>query len=148
MFLGFPGGSAGKESACNAGDLGPIPGLGRSPGEGLRLPTPVFSPGEFHGLYSPRGHKEQTERLSLSDVSSAQILMQNQRLWAHSTPCKCFSCSHTPARVCVCVCVCVFTSLMFPKFSQKVNPTVFCHLSFLRRDVSFLPTSDQYHLFS
>ena len=31
---GFPGGSAGKESACNAGDLGLIPGLGRSPGEG------------------------------------------------------------------------------------------------------------------
>ena len=33
VFLGFPGGSAGKESACNAGDLGSIPGLGRSPGE-------------------------------------------------------------------------------------------------------------------
>ena len=32
--LGFPCGSAGKESACNAGDLGSIPGLGRSPGEG------------------------------------------------------------------------------------------------------------------
>ena len=31
---GFPGGSVGKESACNAGDLGLIPGLGRSPGEG------------------------------------------------------------------------------------------------------------------
>ena len=31
---GFPGGSAGKESACNAGDLSSIPGLGRSPGEG------------------------------------------------------------------------------------------------------------------
>ena len=30
----FPGGSAGKESSCNAGDLGLIPGLGRSPGEG------------------------------------------------------------------------------------------------------------------
>ena len=30
----FPGGSAGKESACNAGDLGSIPGLGRSPGAG------------------------------------------------------------------------------------------------------------------
>ena len=28
-----PGGSGGKESACNAGDLGSIPGLGRSPGE-------------------------------------------------------------------------------------------------------------------
>ena len=34
VFLGFPGGSAGKESACNAGDLGSIPGVGRSPGEG------------------------------------------------------------------------------------------------------------------
>ena len=32
IFLGFPGGSAGKESACNAGELGLIPGLGRSPG--------------------------------------------------------------------------------------------------------------------
>ena len=37
-FLGFPGGSAGKESACNAGDLGSIPGLGRSPGEGKGYP--------------------------------------------------------------------------------------------------------------
>ena len=32
--IGFPGGSEGKESACNAGDPGSIPGLGRSPGEG------------------------------------------------------------------------------------------------------------------
>ena len=32
--MGFPGGSDGKESACNAGDPGSIPGLGRSPGEG------------------------------------------------------------------------------------------------------------------
>ena len=33
VFLGFPCGSADKESACNVGDLGSIPGLGRSPGE-------------------------------------------------------------------------------------------------------------------
>ena len=32
-LLGFPGDSAGKASACNAGDLGSIPKLGRSPGE-------------------------------------------------------------------------------------------------------------------
>ena len=32
--MGFPGGSYGKESACNVGDLGLIPGLGKSPGEG------------------------------------------------------------------------------------------------------------------
>ena len=44
VFLGFPGGSDGKESACNAGDLGSIPGSGRSPGEGMathsRIPLP------------------------------------------------------------------------------------------------------------
>ena len=34
MFLGFPGGSDGKEFACNVGDLGLIPGLGRFPGGG------------------------------------------------------------------------------------------------------------------
>ena len=33
-LVGFPGGSEGKVSACNARDLGSIPGLGRSPGEG------------------------------------------------------------------------------------------------------------------
>ena len=38
VFLGFPGGSAGKESACNAGDPGLIPGLGRSAGEGIGYP--------------------------------------------------------------------------------------------------------------
>ena len=38
VFLGFPGGSAGKESACNAGDLGSILGLGRSPAEGKGNP--------------------------------------------------------------------------------------------------------------
>ena len=32
--MGFPGGSDGKESACNVGDPGSIPGLGRVPGEG------------------------------------------------------------------------------------------------------------------
>ena len=63
---GFLGGSAGKESTCNGGDLGLIPGLGRSPGEGKRLPTPVFWPEEFQGLYSPWGRKEldMTEQLS------------------------------------------------------------------------------------
>ena len=38
VFLGFPCGSADKESACNAGDLGSIPELGRSPGEGKGFP--------------------------------------------------------------------------------------------------------------
>ena len=37
-YTGFPGGSDGKASVCNAGDLGLIPGLGRSPGEGNGSP--------------------------------------------------------------------------------------------------------------
>ena len=116
VFLGFPCGSAGKESACNAGDSGSIPGLGRSAGERIgyplqyswaslvaqlvknppamretgfdpwvgkipwrreRLPTPVFWPEEFHGLYSPWGCKESdmTEQISLqfSDQQFLQI---------------------------------------------------------------------------
>ena len=38
VFLGFPCGSAGKQSVCNAGDLGSIPGLGKSPGDGKGYP--------------------------------------------------------------------------------------------------------------
>ena len=38
LRMAFPGGSAGKESACDAGDLGLIPGLGRSPREGTGSP--------------------------------------------------------------------------------------------------------------
>ena len=69
-FLGFPGGSPGKESTCNVGDLGSFPGTGRFPIE-VWVPTPIFWPGEFHGLYSPRGHKESdmTEQLSLCIIS-------------------------------------------------------------------------------
>ena len=40
--LGFPGGSEGKEFACNVGDLGLIPGLGRSPWRKESLPSTVF----------------------------------------------------------------------------------------------------------
>ena len=43
--MGFPGGSDGKESACNAGDLGSILGSGRSPGEGNCNPLLYSCPG-------------------------------------------------------------------------------------------------------
>ena len=46
IYMGFPSSSAGKESACNAGSLGSIPGSGRSSGEGIGWrrdrPRPVF----------------------------------------------------------------------------------------------------------
>ena len=68
LLLGFPGGSDGKESACNSGNLGFDPWVGKIPWRREQLPTPGFWPGEFHGLYSPWGHKEShmTEWLSLS----------------------------------------------------------------------------------
>ena len=60
--LGFPGGSD-KESACNVEDLGLIPGLGRTPGEGHGNPLQYFSLKNPHGQrslvgYSPWGRKE------------------------------------------------------------------------------------------
>ena len=81
MGLGFPGGSDGKESACNAGDLDSIPGR-EGPLEKEWLPTPVFLPGEFHRQkslagYSPWGGQESdmTEQLSRSllKLESAQM---------------------------------------------------------------------------
>ena len=59
----FPGGSDCKEYACNAGDLGSIPGLGWFLLRRSWQPTPVFLPGKSHGWrslagYSPWGHKE------------------------------------------------------------------------------------------
>ena len=80
-ILNFPGGSDGKASAYNAGDLGSIPGSGRSSGEGSSSTlekdqsTPVLLPGKSHGRrsligYSPWGHKESdmTERLHFTSL--------------------------------------------------------------------------------
>ena len=52
---GFPGGSDGKEFACNTGDPGSVFALGRSL-EKKWQPTPVFLPGEFHGERSRVGY--------------------------------------------------------------------------------------------
>jgi len=73
---GFPGGSDGKESTCNVGDLGSIPGLGRSPG-GEHGNPPQYSclenpmdrqPGGLQSMRLKRvGHDLVTEQLELSD---------------------------------------------------------------------------------
>jgi len=75
---GFPGGSAGKESACNVGDLGSIPGLGRSPGEGKGYLL------QYSGLenskdcipWGPMGLQRvgNTERLSLCVCGSCHLI--------------------------------------------------------------------------
>ena len=74
---GFPGGWAGKESACNAGDLGSIPGSERSPGEGNGYPL------QCSGLENSMDCKvhgdckesDVTERLSLSYVPLLQAML-------------------------------------------------------------------------
>ena len=71
---GFPDGSDGEESACNAGDLGLIPGLGRSPEEGKGYPL-QYSVLEnlmdciVHGI----AESDMTERLSQSDSTSTYL---------------------------------------------------------------------------
>ena len=67
IFEDIPGSSAGKESTCNAGDLGLIPGLGRSPGEGKGYPL------QYSGLKNSMDYtvhevaeSDTTEQLSLS----------------------------------------------------------------------------------
>ena len=71
LLEGFPGGSDSKQSACNVGDLGLIPRLGRSPGGGHGSPFHYSCLENSHGQrnllgYSPWSHKEldMTEQLS------------------------------------------------------------------------------------
>ena len=75
----FPGGSAGKESACDVGDLGSIPGLGRSLGRGHGHPLQCSCLENPHGQrslvgYCPWGRKEldTTEQLSMQHSNSTR----------------------------------------------------------------------------
>ena len=71
--MGFPGGSDGKESACNARDAGLIPGLGRSPGEGNGYPlqyscleNPMGRGAWWAAIYGVAQSRTQLKRLSSS----------------------------------------------------------------------------------
>ena len=89
---GFPCGSAGKESACNAGDLGLIPGLGRSPGEGNGYPL------QYSGLENSidcivHGVKESgmTEQLSLTSLPfKSEFFNKEFIIWATISYQSCF----------------------------------------------------------
>ena len=88
VFLGFPCGSTGKESACNVGYLGSIPGLGRSPGEGKRYPL-QYSGLENSSDYIVHGvAKSQTQLsnfqclLKLPEDSVPECFFSNSSLWA------------------------------------------------------------------
>ena len=78
LYLGYPESSVGKESACNAGDLGSILGLGRSPGEGKGYPL-QYSHLENCMDCIVCGHKESdtTERLLLHFIYILESYQHN-----------------------------------------------------------------------
>ena len=82
--LGFPDSSVGKESTCNAGDSGSIPGSGRSPGEGKGYPLQCSC--IENSMDSPWGCKESdtTEPLSLS---KEQLQCRPQYITAQTSFC-------------------------------------------------------------
>ena len=67
---GFPGTSVDKESACNKGDLGSIPGSGRSPGEGNGYPL------QYSGLQNPMDYPWDHKELDMTERLSLHIKMQ------------------------------------------------------------------------
>ena len=67
-YLGFSCGSAGKESVCKVGDLGSIPGLGRSPGEGKGYPL------QYSGL-------ENSKDCTVHGVAKSQTQLSNFHFW-------------------------------------------------------------------
>ena len=78
-FITCPCSSGGKVSACNAGDLGSIPGSRRSPWRRKWQLTPVFLPGKSHGQrsttgYRPWGCKNQTQLKQLCTIHN-KIMM-------------------------------------------------------------------------
>ena len=90
VFLGFPGGSAGKESNCNAGDLGLIPGLGISPGGGHATHSSILA-GRTPWTEEPGGlqsmglqESDMTERLSPAQHLPLYRKTNKQKLGGHT----------------------------------------------------------------
>ena len=77
VFLGFLYGSAGKESTCNAGNLGLMPGLGRSPEERKGYPLQYSDSGAFHELTD---HGVTKSRTRLSDVHFHSIFPEAETI--------------------------------------------------------------------
>ena len=81
--LDFPGGSDGKTSVCNAGDLGSIPGLRRSPGEGNSNPLqhsclgkPMDKGAWWAIVHGVTKESDMTELLTLSSMTNLQLIFK------------------------------------------------------------------------
>ena len=93
--MGIPGGSDGKEPACNAGDLGSIPGLGRSPGGGHGNPLQSFLLRESPRTEEPGG----LESMKLQRVEHDWATKHSAHVHTHTRTDMCtHMCAHTHAR--------------------------------------------------
>ena len=103
VFLGFPGGSVGNESACKAGDLGSVPELGRSPGEGNHYPL------QYSGLEKSMdgGAWQGSQRVGPRGPCSPKESDMTEQLHFH------FQC------VCFHVTVSIHPTLFFPRCAHK-----------------------------
>ena len=132
--MGFPCGSAGKESASNVGDLGSMPGLGRSPGEGKGYPL------QYSGLENSIDCIAHGLAKSWTQLSNLHFHMG---LWIFSMLCQSLkllfglfslgmdqSLKRSLGKVCVCVCAhlceCVCTPLSKKNWEKK--KILFCHI--------------------
>ena len=87
VFLGVPGGSDGKESACNEGDLGLIPRSGRSPGGGHGNPLQYSCLENPHGQGSLAGSPWAQKGLDMTEqISTAQCVYVNPKLLIYLPP--------------------------------------------------------------
>ena len=77
FYKSFPGGSAGKESVHNAGDLGSIPGLGRSPGEGKGYPS------QYSGLENSMDCKDYGVARSRTRLSDSHWIWTQEWDYSH-----------------------------------------------------------------
>ena len=86
--MGIPGGSVGKESTCNVGDLGSIPGLGRSPGGGHGNPF------QYSCLENPHGHRSLVgySPWGLKELDTTKQLSTHTRIHTHIST---HACIHT-----------------------------------------------------
>ena len=87
IFLGIPGGSAGKESSWNVGDLGSIPGLRKPAGEGKGYPLWYFGlKNSMNCIVSPWGGKESNMTLQFSlslFITEISFFLYFQRIYIH-----------------------------------------------------------------
>ena len=89
VFLSFPCGSAGKESACNEGDLGSIPGLGRSPVEEKGYPL------QYSGLENSRDYIVLEVAKTRTRLSDFHFHFSKSHIWAQQNI---LSCNHTTGK--------------------------------------------------